>query len=259
MIVTDASWKEYLENLRKVDVTAAAKMSLFLDKHRGPDGFWNDPETRQMILDYAYGLSTKYGEAAAELACEMYDALGVLEGLTLPAATPAATATYGEVAKAVNGVMKVSSNVEMIASAVGREVKLAGVDTTMQNAIRDGAEWAWIASGDTCAYCIMLSSRGWQKASEEALKGGHAEHVHGNCDCTYAVRHSKDTNVQGYKPEKYLRMYQKAEGNNTNEKLNAMRREFYEENKEEINAQKRDAYAKRKELNEPSAEEFNVN
>ncbi|MBR4692904.1 MAG: hypothetical protein IKP17_09110 [Oscillospiraceae bacterium] len=36
-------------------------------------------------------------------------------------------------------------------------------------------------SGDTCAFCITLASRGWQKAGREAIKGGHAEHIHNNC------------------------------------------------------------------------------
>jgi hypothetical protein len=42
-------------------------------------------------------------------------------------------------------------------------------------------------------------------------------------------------------------------------RINAMRREAYAQNKEEINAQKRSAYAKRKELNSSEAEEINVN
>ena len=259
MTISKKSWDDYIKALRQVNQTAAAKMSLFIDKHRDATGLWNDPEIRQEILNYAYGISEKYGTAAAELACEMYDSMGVLEGLVLPAAEPAATATYGEVAKTVNGVLKVSSNVEMISSAVARHVKMAAADTTIQNAERDGAEWAWIPSGDTCAYCIMLSSNGWQNQSYSAMKGNHVEHIHANCDCNYAVRHSSSTKVQGYKPERYKRIYDRADGEYWEDKLNTMRRDFYKENKEKINAQKRDAYAKRQELNEPSAEEFNVN
>lgn len=261
MTISADSWAKYLDDLKKVNWNAYIKMFSFMDRLRGTNKLWDiadDPATRQAILDYAYGLSTKYGEAAAELACEMYDEMGVLEGLTLPAAEPAATATYGEVAKAVNGAMKQSQNIEVAAAAVGRLVKMAGVDTTMQNALRDGAEWAWIPSGDTCAYCIMLSSNGWQKASWSAVHMGHAEHIHSNCDCTYAVRHKPTTTVAGYKPEKYKSMYDNAEGSRWQEKLNSMRRDFYAENKEEINAQKRDAYAKRQELNSSAAEEIEV-
>ena len=41
-------------------------------------------------------------------------------------------------------------------------------------------------------------------------------------------------------------------------RINAMRREFYAENKDEINAQKRSAYAKRIERDSPQAEEKNA-
>lgn len=262
MTISDESWSKYISDLRKVNDEAARLMLEFMDLHRDPDGLWNSREVRQAIIQYAYGLSSKYGEAAAELACEMYDAVGALSDVIIPAAVPAEVPTYADIAKAVNGTLKQSSNLEMVASAVARQVKMVSVDTVMQNALRDGAEWAWIPHGDTCAFCITLASRGWQKASKKALKGGHAEHIHANCDCTYAVRFNSRTDVQGYDPDKYKRMYydapldgQRATGKN---RINAMRREFYVDNKETINAQKRSAYAKRQELNSSKAEEADV-
>jgi hypothetical protein len=167
---------------------------------------------------------------------------------------PAQTANISTVAKAVN----FTNNEELVSSALSRLVKQAGQDTTLQNALRDGAEFAWIPSGDTCAFCITLASRGWQTASKGAIKNGHAEHIHGNCDCAYAVRFNSQTNYQGYDPDKYLAMYNSTSGS-PNQKINAMRRKAYAENSEEINAQKRDAYEKRKELNGSEAEEINVN
>ena len=59
------------------------------------------------------------------------------------------------------------------------------------------------------------------------------------------VRHTKELNVRGYDPDKYLKQYNAADGDTWREKLNAMRREHYAENTEEINAQKREAYAER--------------
>ena len=257
MTISEESWVKYIDDLRKVNDEAARLMLDFMDLHRDADGLWNSREVRQALIDYAYGLSSKYGEAAAELACEMYDAMGALSDMVIPAAVPAETATYADVAKAVNGTLKQSANMENVSSAVARQVKMVSVDTVMQNALRDGAEWAWIPHGDTCAFCIMLASRGWQQASKKALKNGHAEHIHANCDCTYAVRFNSRTEVEGYDPKKYLKMYNAADGT-PEEKLNAMRREFYADNKEEINAQKRSAYEKRQELNSSQAEEADV-
>ena len=252
MTVSEGAWAKYIEDLRKINDIAAEKMAKYLETHA-----LTTYEDIVAAVDYGYALATKYGEGAAELACEMYDVMAAASGVTVPAAAPAATATYGEIAKTLQGIMKVSQNVEMLSSAVGRAVKTAGVDTTIQNAIRDGAQFAWIPQGDTCAFCLALASRGWQYASKKAMKNGHAEHIHSNCDCTYAVRFNDDTNVQGYDPNRYLRMYNATDGT-PKEKINAMRRDFYAENKEEINAQKRSAYEKRKERESSSAEELNI-
>ena len=254
MTIPEKTWLNYIDRLRKVNDAAETRMEEYLRTHA-----LETYAQRQALIDYAYAVATRYGEGAAELACEMYDALGLASEVILPAAEPAGTATIGEVAKTVNGTMKVSNDIEVIASSVARLVKMAGVDTTMENAIRDRTEWAWIPHGDTCAFCIALSSRGWQRASSEAMNGGHAEHIHANCDCTYAVRFKKDTKFGGYEPEEYREIYDEAEGGSARKKINAMRREFYAENKERINAQKRSAYAKRQERESSRAEEMNVN
>jgi uncharacterized protein VirK/YbjX len=64
--------------------------------------------------------------------------------------------------------------------------------------------------------------------------------------------------VEGYDPDEYKALYDSKSGT-PEEKINAMRRQFYAENKEKINEQKRSAYEKRKELNSSEAEEFNAN
>lgn len=238
LTVSAMDWDAYIRRLAALNETAAEKMRDFVRKN----GFGD----MDALIDYAYALATKYGEGAATLAAAMYDAVAELSGKLFEPAIPAETASYDQVAKTVQGVAKVSQNPEEMGSAVGRLVKQAGADTTLQNALRDGAEFAWVPSGDTCAFCITLASRGWQRASKKAIKGGHAEHIHSNCDCTYAIRFDGKGGVAGYDPEKYLRMYEGAEGDTPREKINAMRRENYAEHKEEINAQKRAAYAARK-------------
>ena len=257
--ITRKEWNNYIAMLRRLDDRASAEMLAMVVslKARYDAGLISSKEFRQILIDYAYALATKYGEGAGAAACEMYDAIAALQSVTVPPAVPAPTATIEEVAISVNGTLK-TGNPDIVAQSIGRLVKMAGVDTMQQNAIRDGAEWAWIPSGDTCAFCITLASRGWQKASKKALKNGHAEHVHANCDCTYAVRFNDGLDFEGYEPDKYLDMYYDAEGNTSQERINALRREFYAKNKEDINEQKRSAYAKRIERNSSAAEEINV-
>ena len=250
MVIKDRLWKKYIADLRKVNDEAASFVQRFLEAN----GIPTDRDTINALIEYANAICSKYSEAAATLAAEMYDALAALSGVTVPPALPAPVPEMSEVAKTIVGTLK-TGNEEIISAAIGRLVKQTGVDTTMQNALRDGAEWAWIPSGETCAFCITLASRGWQRASRKALKNGHAEHIHANCDCTYAVRFDPFTEVEGYDPQKYLDMYEDADGRKPKDKINAMRREFYEQNKEEINAQKRDNYEKRQERESSAAEE----
>ena len=253
MQISRRTWNNYIAILRQINDQAGAEMFAFLEAN----DWRSDRITRQACIDFGYALATKYGEAAGAVACEMYDLIAQTAANILPAAEPAATATYAETAKAVNGTMKTGNN-EVIASSISRLVKMAGVDTTMHNAIRDHAEWAWIPSGDTCSFCITLASRGWQPASKAQLKGNHAEHIHANCDCTFAIRFNGDTDVEGYDPSEYKKMYDDAEGSSSKAKINAMRREAYAENSEKINEQKRSAYAKRMERESSEAEEIDV-
>ena len=240
MQITARTWNEYIARLSKLNEKAGQQMAEYVAAH--------GPEDGPALIAYAHARVPKYGAGSAELACQMYDALAEASNANLPAAEPAATAEYGEVARMVNATKR--QNPANLPNGVRRLVKRAGADTTLHNAIRDGAEWAWVPHGDTCPFCIMLASNGWQKASAKLLKGGHAEHIHANCDCEFAVRFDGSTSVANYDPEKYLRQYRAAGSD-----VNAMRRIDYAARKDAINAQKRAAYAARKAL--PQIPNFN--
>lgn len=231
MKLSEKDWNNYIARLARLNQTAGQQMREYLEKH--PEA---DTDT---LIRYANALITKYGEGSAELACQMYDALAEAQGVTLPAAEPAEPAQYGEVARMVHATKDSPSQLQ---SGVSRLVKRAGADTTQKNAIRDGAEWAWVPHGDTCPFCLTLASRGWQKASKNLLKKGHAEHIHANCDCEFCVRFDHSSTVAGYDPDEYYRQYREAGSD-----VNAWRRMDYAARKDEINAQKRAAYKARKE------------
>lgn len=240
MQITAKTWNEYITRLSRLNQKAGQLMREYIGSH--------DTESTDDLIAYAYGLVTKYGEGSAELACQMYDALAEAANAGVPAAEPAEPADYGEVARMVNATK--NQNPANLPNGVSRLVKRAGADTTLKNAVRDGAEWAWVPHGDTCPFCITLASNGWQKASSKVLKGGHADHIHANCDCEFAIRFDHNTTVAGYDPDKYLKQYRDAGGD-----INKMRRVNYAANKERINAQKRAAYAVKNAL--PKISNFN--
>ncbi len=230
MRITATAWAAYTQQLAKLNKKAGQLMADYIAAHGTGD--------TDALIAYAHALVTKYGEGSAELACQMYDALAAAARAGVPAAEPAEPASYGEIARMVQAT---KASPPQMQRGVSRLVKRAGADTTLKNALRDGAEFAWVPQGDTCAFCLTLASRGWQKASQAAIKGGHAEHIHANCDCEYAIRFDGASTVAGYDPEKYLKQYRDAGSD-----VNALRRVNYARNRERINAQKRAAYAARK-------------
>lgn len=228
MKITKKAWVEYITKMSQISQKAADLMQSWVQKN----GLEND----KALLDYAYALSQHYGQAIGALACRMYEATAAAQGAMIPTAEVAELPEYGEVAKAVKGTQKKSPN--NIPGTIARLVKQVGADTTLKNAERDGAQFAWVPHGDTCAFCITLASRGWQYMSKSALRNGHAEHIHAHCDCEYAVRFDGESTVDGYDPDKYLEEYYDSNGD-----INKMRRKRYAQNKDAINARKRQLYA----------------
>ena len=236
MQISKKDWSRYIKRLSAIDRKAADTMAFWMQEN--PDADVDE------LIWIAQNVAGRYGEAAGALACEMYDAVAAAQGAAVPPAEIADVPDYGETAKAVRGTMKNKQNT--VPATVGRLVKRVGADTMLKNAERDHAQFAWIPMGDTCAFCMTLASRGWQYMSKAAMKHGHAEHIHANCDCQYAIRFDEKSTVEGYDPERYREMYDNAEGGTPQEKINSMRRAKYEQDKDRINAQKRAAYVKRK-------------
>lgn len=249
--ISQKEWKQYIQRLRQINDKAVEEFrQIVIDR-----GGYGHIE-RQKLIDIAYGVSTKYGEASAALSASMYDRVAELSKASVPAALPAETATYQDVAKTVNGIIKKTGSDDVLAQGVGRLVKMAGTDTILSNAYRDrprgkgskqrhsGAQVAWIPSGDTCPFCLMLASKGWQNQTIWGANN-HSEHIHANCDCTYAVKFNDSLNYASYDPDTYKEMYDNADGKTRDEKLKSMRRQYREENRDKINAQKRAAYAEK--------------
>ena len=233
-MITQAMWTSYTAKLARINAKAAEAMQKWVNAH-GYDDF-------DAMCEYAQALTSRYGSAAASLACEMYEATAAAQGVTIAAAIPAETASVGTIRHLLGEAA--NKSVTLIAPEVAKMVKQTAADTTLRNAARDGAEWAWIPhGGETCAWCIALASRGWQRAGPE-MRTQHAEHIHAHCQCEFAVRFGKRNGVSGYDPKDYLKIYNQYGGGGA-DRINALRRAMSEENKEAINAQKRAAYAAR--------------
>ena len=120
MEITKKEWLNYINGLETISNRVKEQVQKYIEKNEV-----DSPEGRQALIDFCFGLSTKYGEAATEFACQMYDAISGLEGAEVDPAEPSETASYQEVAKAVNGTMKNLLRAEITAAAVSRTSAMA--------------------------------------------------------------------------------------------------------------------------------------
>lgn len=243
MKLSRKNWNNYVTRLSAINKTAGRKMQAWIDKH-GTDDV-------DALVQVAYALTTKYGEAASAVSCQMYDEIAEIQKANVPPAEPKPTQHINYVDRAVRDTLARAPGT--VPGTVSEMVKRTGAETTLKNAIRDGAYFAWVPHGDTCAFCITLASNGWRRASKKTLNGDHAEHIHQNCDCEFAISFNGPGNIEGYDPDKYREIYDNAEGGNWKDKMNSLRRAHYAANKDMINAQKRAAYARRVEIKNSAA------
>ena len=173
---------------------------------------------REEIIAAMNAILGPYCKNAAALSATFYDGLrelfGISDGFTAEAiSSHDPKATEG----AVRSFMRfaVDDNAQALSNALlGRidyELKKTANECVEQNAIRDPKKpkWARIPTGaETCAFCIMLASRGFDYNSKET-----ASHAHANCDCRIVPSWDKDPRVENYgeRLDEYRQKYERAD------------------------------------------------
>lgn len=195
----------------------------------------------------------RHGLSTSALAASWFDQMAAAEGADVARAVAvndppqlrmrrAAIATNAALPKLRAGDSE--GFARALASHVAADVKRQATNTVMLNAQKAGAEYAWIpGGGETCAFCIALAANGWQPATRATAMGDHADHIHDNCMCEFAIRFDGSTEYASYDADRYAEVYGDADGRSSADKINAIRRDLYAENKDRINAQHRERYA----------------
>ena len=78
MQITEKAWLEYITKMSQISQKAADLMQAYVQKH----GFADD----KALLDYAFALSQRYGQAIGALSCKMYEATASAQGVVVPTA-----------------------------------------------------------------------------------------------------------------------------------------------------------------------------
>lgn len=185
-------------------------------------GFWATLDTldatgtRDALLEVAPLLVAQYGEMAATVAADFYDQMreqaAVVGRFSAVLGDPVDVEDLrGQIRWSIDPLFSADPDPD---AALGRlEQKVdeyslqPGRDTIARSAGRDPAKarWARVPVGDTCAFCLMLASRG--PAYRSAESAGKGRKYHGDCDCTPTPYWQGDQHPEGYDPDALLQTY----------------------------------------------------
>lgn len=155
-----------------------------------------------------------YSDLAATVSAAFYDTVREMQVGGEFAAIAESNRKPKATEEAVRGFMRfavegdVGRTVDALLQRADYEVKRAAGECTFENMRRDPKHprYARVPSGsETCAFCMMLASRGFVYRSKETA--GEGNHYHANCDCRIVP--SWGAGVAGYDPDEYYDKWQK--------------------------------------------------
>lgn len=227
-----------------------------------PEKEWK--ELREGLIEYLYQTRLYWSDAAGAAACEFYDniitnreGVGFFNSAQLP--EQVSRKMCADSIRALAYLLfegKMEKFVEKVLENAHNGVRQYANKTILLNTRRDGmrgVRYARVPMGiETCAFCIMLASRGFVYYSKKTA--GENEHMHVHCDCKIVPGFAGDV-IEGYDEKVYKDIYDAAaEGyslgnrnSNVDHILNYMRREIlYPVYKDSINQKKRVWWSKNK-------------
>lgn len=188
----------------------------------------NVSECRELVVEALRTVLPTYTDAAAQAGADLYDAVrkesvGEAMGATAISGYEP-DATEGAVRAFVQDILDgkpVEQFNRKVLDRVDRDIRVAENVSVAENAALDPLEprYARVPTGpETCEWCIMLASRGFDFKSERSAVGnykkksrtGAASHGHPGCDCRI-VQGYPGMEVEGYDPESYYAMWKKSE------------------------------------------------
>lgn len=156
-------------------------------------------------------------QQAATLAADWYDKLMKQDGLKLAPAELAdavpdeviTKAAHYQAGKLVEG--DTEGFTEACTDLLEHSMKHSLNGTITKNVERDstrGVRYARVPmGGETCAFCLMLASRGFVYKSADTA--GEGAHYHKSCRCKAVPGVQGKTKVAGYDPDSYYRAYKR--------------------------------------------------
>lgn len=151
---------------------------------------------RKALEDYWPLLVGRYGEVTATLAADRFEELtGASAVLADPLPGARVNARMRWAVTPLFGGSGDAAAIGLLAQLADELIKQPGRDTMLDSARRHGVKVARVPTGaETCAWCLMLASRGWAYASKDTALAAN----HGDCDCRIAIEGEP---TPGYDPD----------------------------------------------------------
>lgn len=205
-MVDSEIYDAYKSALSGCSESAARAVKVLVETCEGANDF-------EKALEEGYASVVKtFGNAAAQVALELYVSLRAASGVTEPyepkayppdvdnllpyEAAQAVASTLGDPAKLA----------DLLATKSTQHVLEHADQTIYSNALRDPArpKWAIVPNPSACDWCLMLGSRGFEYARESTAKSAR----HANCKCTPVVDFdTRNPALDGYDPESLYDYY----------------------------------------------------
>lgn len=212
MAVSQARLNRYRKDLDGIGDAAYSFVDEFIRATISNNPGMSVAELRNEAIDAIDSSLYAFGDQASELALDLFEEI-VVDGYGLDADTVIEDVIDPDM---IEGGVRYSARrlVEGDTEAFTRDVadltryyiKRSAMETMERNCHRNDLRYARVPSGrETCAFCFMLSSRGFVYRSEQTA--GHAHAYHENCDCVIVPGFKgldPTDQVEGYDPDGML-------------------------------------------------------
>lgn len=204
------------DNLNAIGNAAVDDLRLYCsDLFSGVDWSDADDDTRKQlrnqVIDHVNYIQETYGSASESIGSLFFDNALSSDG-ELANAVMAGTANSQQVSNSVRYWARhlfgedpdLDAFVDVVSAFVRRTVTHAADLSVAESAVSTneqkdlGIRYARVPQGPTCAFCILLASRGFVYASRESA--GEFNKFHDDCNCRI-VAGMPGTEVEGYDPD----------------------------------------------------------
>lgn len=269
----------YYNRVKSFADDAAKQYMRLIEQLEQANSLMEQSELISQLVSFADSLLSIYGDAAAQTAADLYVQVAELNGILVGNVPIADTASreelMGEIEKLIdantsNGVLDKEALKKAMMAMMQVMVKRQAGQTIAEQAVNDNkgssgkgnskrkVKFARVPQGtETCAFCIMLASRGFVYATRGSA--GQFNHYHRNCDCIVVPGFGDEVSIEGYDLKKWEDLYydnrveddtDKGSTVNANKTLNNIRRAVYPDYKDRRNRLRREEYARKKNLSE---------